>query len=559
MSYHKHAASFARLQMMRNAWSQIPDIDGFIQHRLNNDWKAMKKKHGIKISSFDTDSSSDEDFYEENNAEPIVLVDEKKMQEKAEKKRLKKQRQKERRRLEKQQNTPQDNETKDKTSQACNGDKDNIDLKDMASALESESSDSTSDGSGNEEDEGLDLNSSFVCKAAEIAKRKMEQKQEGKDKKKSPVKEEPKMPEKSLNEENGDVKKDIASFTLKMEDFIKMSAEFATRGNQLAASGDYIKAVKYFTDAIKYNPTEFRLFGNRAFCFEKMHEYEKSLSDAELSLSMNPGWIKGLFRKGRALEGLKRYDEAASAFKEVLKLESSSTEAAQNLMRVQIMQLMEYGFTQEQCSNALLVNGSVEKALEVLLKMSKPVSPPAPAPLQQVVNVNGVSPGLSAKAAAAAAPGLENKPLPVQNLQSQPKVEAPAAPRSDYVVQAPELFPVWVGNLSHSITEDLLGNLFNKVGRVYSIKQLPARRCAFINFTQQHHCHDAIRRYHGFEIMGSKLAVRFPDRIPPGLNISKAAQKSNDMYDESFRYDMYAGRPGYGKPYHHNYRYPYNY
>lgn len=31
----------------------------------------------------------------------------------------------------------------------------------------------------------------------------------------------------------------------------------------------------------------------------------KALDDAELSLGMRPGWVKGLFRKGRALMGLK--------------------------------------------------------------------------------------------------------------------------------------------------------------------------------------------------------------------------------------------------------------
>uniref|UniRef100_A0A673CUR4 Uncharacterized protein n=1 Tax=Sphaeramia orbicularis TaxID=375764 RepID=A0A673CUR4_9TELE len=76
-------------------------------------------------------------------------------------------------------------------------------------------------------------------------------------------------------------------------------------GNKFASAGDFSQAVKYFTDAIKYNPTEFKLFGNRAFCFEKMQEYEKALTDAELCLSMCPGWDKGLFRKGRALAGLK--------------------------------------------------------------------------------------------------------------------------------------------------------------------------------------------------------------------------------------------------------------
>lgn len=48
-----------------------------------------------------------------------------------------------------------------------------------------------------------------------------------------------------------------------------------------------------------------RLFGNRSFCFEKSQQFEKALADAELCLSMNPGWVKAHFRRGRALAGLK--------------------------------------------------------------------------------------------------------------------------------------------------------------------------------------------------------------------------------------------------------------
>lgn len=48
-----------------------------------------------------------------------------------------------------------------------------------------------------------------------------------------------------------------------------------------------------------------RLFGNRSYCYEKMLEYEKALTDADIALSMDPKWIKGLYRKGKALVGLK--------------------------------------------------------------------------------------------------------------------------------------------------------------------------------------------------------------------------------------------------------------
>uniref|UniRef100_A0A3B4A9Z4 Uncharacterized protein n=1 Tax=Periophthalmus magnuspinnatus TaxID=409849 RepID=A0A3B4A9Z4_9GOBI len=71
--------------------------------------------------------------------------------------------------------------------------------------------------------------------------------------------------------------------------------------------GRYEMAITFFSEAIKFNPKEYKLFGNRSFCFEKMQQFEEALSDAEVSLSMEPNWIKGLFRKGKALCGLKNF------------------------------------------------------------------------------------------------------------------------------------------------------------------------------------------------------------------------------------------------------------
>lgn len=53
----------------------------------------------------------------------------------------------------------------------------------------------------------LDMNSMFVSKAALIARRKLEQKQETKEKKKSPVKEEPKVVPDKLDKDPDDEKK----------------------------------------------------------------------------------------------------------------------------------------------------------------------------------------------------------------------------------------------------------------------------------------------------------------------------------------------------------------
>ncbi|CAB1418848.1 unnamed protein product [Pleuronectes platessa] len=472
-----------------------------------------------------------------------LLEETRKGKEKAEKKKLKKQNQKRKKQLEREKRNPVKAEEGERDAQQSKAEdtkpvegkpKDDTDssVKKSPSAQDAETSGGESSGedSDTEEDpfesEELDMTSTFVTKAALIAKRKMEQRPKPERKeKKSPVKESKTVPDRTKEEPEVENKPDQDSAASTVEDHIKISTELAVIGNKYASSGDFNTAVKFFTDAIKYNPTEFKLFGNRSFCFEKMQEYEKALTDAELCVNLCPGWVKGLFRKGRALAGLKRYREAAQAFGEVLKLDGSYAEAAQELMRVKITQLMECGFTREQSSNALIIHGTVEEALAVLSNLNhRPGAfPIATLPAAQVKNITGVSPVLSASTHPAA--------TKLSHENSRPPTE---------------LFPVWVGNLIYPVPDSVITNVFNKAGFVYSVKVLAQKRCAFVNFTKREHCDEAIRRFHGYELDGMKIAVRYPDRIPPFMGISRAALKSDGFQNENSRLNVYGSpRPVY--------------
>ncbi|XP_037539305.1 tetratricopeptide repeat protein 31 isoform X2 [Nematolebias whitei] len=478
-----------------------------------------------------------------------LLQEAKKSKEKAEKKRLKKQKQKQRKQMEKEKlnkegnaaeedksvNDPENNEpnSSEKNSAAAKDTDSDCNCSEYESSYEEED---TKNDSGDEE--GLDLTSTFVSKAALIARRKLEQKG-----KKSPEKSKSVLDPEELALKEAQKKDSVAPASLSIEDNVKISTDLAIMGNKFASSGDYSMAVKYFTDAIKYNPKEFKLFGNRSFCFEKLQECEKALADAELSLGICPGWIKGLFRKGRALAGLKRYEEAADAFRDVLKRESSYAEAAQELMRVQIIQLMECGFTREQSSNALIIHGTVKKALEVLSKLH-----PQPGavitdalPPARATSITGVSPVLSAgtlpSPVAAQSHKIPEKQLvkePTQNISSI-KSNYTQATKIDYNPPPLELFPVWVGNLTFPLTESTITNLFSKVGVVYSVKVLAYKRCAFVNFTKPEHCDEAIRRFHGSMLNGVRMAVKYPDRIPAGMGMSRSALRSQDLQEHDLR------------------------
>ncbi|XP_053476958.1 uncharacterized protein si:dkey-33c12.4 isoform X1 [Ictalurus furcatus] len=470
------------------------------------------------------------------------LVDEEdKRKKKSEKKKQKKMRQRERRRLEKleKENGNKDGAKQDDaavpvkskpTERECQNKKKTNnsvppDPGPQHNSVTTESSDSCDDDDDADDEKEsvgdeleLDMSSCFVTNAAAIAKRKLEQKPKSdwKDKKTENFRklgtaqkstEEPQI--KNVNEKEASEEP--------VKDNITKSMELAVIGNKYAQTGNLDMAVKYFTDAIKHNPQEVKLFGNRAFCYEKMQQYEKALIDADIALSLNPTWIKGLYRKGKALVGLKRYYEASLTYKEVLKLDSSCTDAAQELMRVQIMQLMDMGYTKEQSSNALIIHGTVEKALEALS-------------------------GLHGNMAAAHVHVEEVRVSPERNLQPM-KVPLRPVPQNPLKVTTAvpatlELFPVWVGDLVPAISELRLHELFGRFGPVHSVKLLPARRCAFVNYTKKEDCEQAIKQMHGFCVAGTYLVVRYPDRIHTHLGVSKSATtdagKLNKFPDECY-------------------------
>ncbi|XP_049590738.1 uncharacterized protein si:dkey-33c12.4 [Syngnathus scovelli] len=412
--------------------------------------------------------------------------------EKAEKKRLKKKKRKERKRQEKME--------KEKENTATSGLQQSTAEENLAVGDESQDGAETRFEVGAEAGtlaEELDLTSCFVSQTAQRIQHKFGAKPE-KGKKKSPN--QAQLPKESHN----DIKKEVSADSSVLTDHVERSKRLATQGNECARDGRYDLAVDFFTEAIQYNPTEMRLFGNRAFCLEKLQDYEKALADAELCLKMSPNWIKGLFRKGRALAGLKRYEEAAQAFQGVLKLDPSCAEAAQEIMQTQILQLMEYGFTREQSSNALIIHGTVKKARKVLSALKPQIQGP------QVL----------------AAP------------ETPMKTRHPGAVHSAYNIQSqedyhPELFPVWVGNVNSMVTEELFFNMFSKAGSVHSVKLLLKQRCGFVNFTQQECCDNAIRLFHNFKLMGNWIIVRYPDRIPAFGGFSKAAFCSDNFQQNS--------------------------
>ncbi|XP_054913329.1 RNA polymerase II-associated protein 3 isoform X2 [Poeciliopsis prolifica] len=306
------------------------------------------------------------------------------------------------------------------------------------------------------------------------------------------------------------------------EELAKRSVELASMGNRLAASGQYDMAVSCFTDAIKYNPKEFKLFGNRSLCYERLEQYENALRDADLALSMQPKWIKGLFRKGKALCGLKRYYEASLIYKDVLTLESSSVEAAQELKRTQTLHLMEMGFSWAQSTEALKAHPTLEEAVETLFARNRNKDPGGARAIWDKFKQTSHQDDNDEDEEEEEEDDDDGEWTVLQTArprtqqvkdtdclgQIRSKSQSPT-PRSRGSAK-PELFSVWVGTLGPTVTYPKLHQLFSRVGTIYSIKMLLEQQCAFVNYTRREDCERAIQCIDGMILDGAPLTVRYP-------------------------------------------------
>ncbi|XP_071765675.2 uncharacterized protein LOC139919747 isoform X2 [Centroberyx gerrardi] len=495
-----------------------------------------------------------------------LFEEEERRKDKAEKNKRKKMRKKERKRLEKEnavkEIVPEEELGKSESSENQGENhiiESNVEAEESAASAPGETQNETvvtecdesssSSSSGNEEDnvvkmnedgdgepKDLDLNNSFVSTAAFAAQEPPDQtpttERKGKKKEllvvqqpeeeKSDVLEEPEVQKKK--EGNHNIVKE-KTMEPSLEDFEKRSRELAGIGNRLAASGQFEVAVKCFTDAIKYNPKEYKLFGNRSLCYERMQQYGNALMDADLALSMQPNWIKGLFRKGKALCGLKRYYEASLIYKEVLRLDSSSAEATQELKRAQTLHLMEMGFSWAQSSDALKTHATLEEAVEALFGGEGKPGPGAAhagndntnqVVVEEVEDEEGewiVLPTSRPRAQHVKESGAAG--------QTRPKSQSPTPLPRNWV--KPDLFPIWVGSLAPTVTYTTLHTLFSRAGTVFSIKMLLDHQCAFVHFTRKEDCERAIQFINGMVVEGAPLSVRYPNKIHPEIGVSKTA------------------------------------
>jgi len=107
----------------------------------------------------------------------------------------------------------------------------------------------------------------------------------------------------------------------------ELAAEEKNKGNEFFKKGDYPTAIKHYSEAIKRNPDDAKVYSNRAACYTKLAEFSMALKDAEECIQLDPTFIKGYLRKGNILLALKESAKSAEAFQKAIDLDGSCQEA----------------------------------------------------------------------------------------------------------------------------------------------------------------------------------------------------------------------------------------
>lgn len=113
----------------------------------------------------------------------------------------------------------------------------------------------------------------------------------------------------------------------------KLADEEREKGNEFFKQQQYPEAVKHYTEALKRNPKDSRVYSNRAACYTKLGALPEGLKDAEKCIELDPSFTKGYTRKGAIQFFMKEYDKALETYQEGLKHDASNQELLDGVRR----------------------------------------------------------------------------------------------------------------------------------------------------------------------------------------------------------------------------------
>ncbi|CAB9502955.1 protein phosphatase PP1 [Seminavis robusta] len=109
------------------------------------------------------------------------------------------------------------------------------------------------------------------------------------------------------------------------------SLRLKTLGNNELVAGHFLQAIKFYSEALDYTPTNAIVLSNRAQAYLKVENYGLAQSDATAAIESDPTYAKGFYRRASAHYALNKFKLARKDFKQVCKLKPKDRDARAKL------------------------------------------------------------------------------------------------------------------------------------------------------------------------------------------------------------------------------------
>ena len=118
--------------------------------------------------------------------------------------------------------------------------------------------------------------------------------------------------------------------SMKLDNKVR-SLVYNHRGMAWFSRNNHRQAIRDFSQAIRFDPTNDRNFANRALCYRVMKRFEKALADFETALELNPSRPDNYLGRAQTFHDLQQYDLVRKDCERILEINPGYTPARELL------------------------------------------------------------------------------------------------------------------------------------------------------------------------------------------------------------------------------------
>ena len=168
----------------------------------------------------------------------------------------------------------------------------------------------------------------------------------------------------NLSEVEGEIKRAAEAAYINPE----IADQEKLKGNEFFKSGDWANAVKHYTEALKRNPKDAKIFSNRAACYTKLNAFDLVLKDCDASIAIDPTFVKAYLRKANALKVMGQTQKAMDVYSKAMELDPNSDEAKNGYKDCAVRQYQgNRGGNPEEVNSKISINAGCRFALQLQL------------------------------------------------------------------------------------------------------------------------------------------------------------------------------------------------